>query len=65
MSHRRVELRRVLPKEAVTCAQGLAALTPTAEGSPTPIVPDGPEFTPWPGTGSGSTDGSVQIFTAR
>ena len=51
MSHRRVELRRVLPKEAVTCAQGLAALTPTAEGSPTPIVPDGPEFTPWPGTG--------------
>ena len=53
MSHRRVELRRVLPKEAVTCAQGLAALTPTAKGSPTPTVPKGPGNRPLAGNGVG------------
>ena len=34
----------------IECAEGLAALAPTANGSPTPIVPIGPELRRWPGT---------------
>src|SRR5271166_4589106 len=37
-------------RRQMTCALGLAALAPTANGSPTPIVPKGPELSRWPGT---------------
>jgi hypothetical protein len=36
------------PCRQMTCAEGLAALAPTANGSPTPIVPKGPELSRWP-----------------
>ena len=33
----------------MTCAEGFAALALTANGNPTPIVPNGPEWSRWPG----------------
>ena len=48
MPDRGVEFHRVLtqkepsPCKQMTCASGLAALAPTANGNPTPIVPNGP-----------------------
>ena len=37
------------PCRQMTCVSGLAALAPTANGRPTPIVPNGPELSRWPG----------------
>src|SRR6266540_5421615 len=34
----------------MTCLSGLAILAPIPNGSPTPMVPNGPELRRWPGT---------------
>src|SRR5215469_11820099 len=60
---RGVELHRVLPEGVIAMqaddpppfpsggglGRGLAALAPTANGNPTPIVPKGPELSRWSG----------------
>ena len=38
------------PCSTSTCLSGLAAFAPSPNGRPTPIVPNGPEFSRWPGS---------------
>jgi hypothetical protein len=41
------------PCTTITCLSGHATFAPTPNGKPTPMVPNGPEFSRWPGENVG------------